>query len=361
MRLSVCIPNYNYGRYIGETVRSVLDQAGKEVEVCISDNQSNDESVAVVESIGDPRVKLAVNPRNVGFAANLDCAARLASGDQMLMLSSDDVLLPGAIEAYSSLLAVINAETSVVGASLRVIDATGRTLGRVGGPTWLPVDRDERLEKQIGMPVYSVPAQELLRRALVTMRNPLPFATTLYPRKLFERIGGYGHRLINPDKWFNLGLLQEADMVYFIDEELAGYRWHDANQSAQQRASGALKYLVDEYCMTFQLPDEALKLSGLKRDDLERAFVHNDVGLRGLRDLAHGDRTLARRSVRFGQAAYPSATRLSVAVWLLRAGLLLGPAGTRLAKALTRQAESLWRRYRFGRASGINSTWAWPT
>ena len=90
MKFSICIPNYNYGRYIGETIRSALDQHA-EVEVLVADNASTDDSVAVVESVGDARVHLRRNSWNVGFAGNLDRACAGATGDRMILLSSDDL------------------------------------------------------------------------------------------------------------------------------------------------------------------------------------------------------------------------------------------------------------------------------
>ena len=40
MKFSICIPNYNYGRYLGRTIQSVLDQQGADFELLVSDNAS---------------------------------------------------------------------------------------------------------------------------------------------------------------------------------------------------------------------------------------------------------------------------------------------------------------------------------
>ena len=69
--LSVLIPNYNYARYIGLTIDSVLKQASADTEIVVTDNASTDSSVEVVRAYDDDRVRLSVNPCNVGFAANL--------------------------------------------------------------------------------------------------------------------------------------------------------------------------------------------------------------------------------------------------------------------------------------------------
>ena len=47
IKFSICIPNYNYANYIGETIQSVLNQTYSNFEIIIADNSSEDESVAV--------------------------------------------------------------------------------------------------------------------------------------------------------------------------------------------------------------------------------------------------------------------------------------------------------------------------
>src|SRR4051812_13944513 len=59
--LSVMIPNFNYGRYIGETIESVLAQElgrDAELEIVVCDNASTDDSVSVVRGYRDPRIRL---------------------------------------------------------------------------------------------------------------------------------------------------------------------------------------------------------------------------------------------------------------------------------------------------------------
>ena len=78
VRFSVCIPNYNYGRYIGQTLESVLSQSYPHFEVIVADNASTDDSVRVVESFHDPRVRLIRNQYNIGFAPNRQTAPAVA-------------------------------------------------------------------------------------------------------------------------------------------------------------------------------------------------------------------------------------------------------------------------------------------
>lgn len=347
--LSVLIPNFNYARYIGETIHSVLDQAPRDLEIVVCDNASTDDSVDVVRSIGDARIKLEVNPCNVGFAANLERVASFARGRRMILLSSDDRMKAGAVDAYARLEAALGprADKAVWGSSISIIDAKGNTTGQVepDPKLWRDAHEEAELSQAVGMRVRSLPADQMLRRSLELLRSPLPFATTCYPRALHDAVGGYsGGRLMNPDKWFLWKLLGVADTIYTIDEPLFEYRVHDAGQAPQEQRAGALKHLTDEYVSTFNLPEDVLRRAGLDRAAIARAFIEHDIALRGFIALAEGRRTHARRGVHFGLAAYPELTRANPKVWALRGMLLLGPVGTKLARLARGRAEQRWKR-----------------
>lgn len=336
MKFSVCIPNYNYARYLERTVRSVLDQSYGDFEIVFSDNCSTDDSIAVMERIGDPRIHIYKNNCNVGFARNLDRAAERATGEFIIMLSSDDLMRQGALQCYVDLFDHLgdDARRSVVSASWDVIDADDRVTGKTGPDfeLWHSDERAESLKEVVASPIYRVESRELLRRSVKTMKNPFNFAATCYPRDLFERVEGYGgNRLMNPDRWFHWKLLTVAENAYFVDRLLFAYRWHSSNQTALQAESGALKYLVDEYLTSFELDPAILAQVGMTRDDLVSAFVDEDIANHGLATLATIGRKQARRILKFGQAAYPKAVRKNSKAWALRLLLTLGPVGELVA------------------------------
>lgn len=355
--LSVLIPNYNYARYIGETIESVLGQGRHDLEIVVTDNASTDDSVEVVKRFTDERIRLSVNAFNVGFSANLERVASLARGRRMLLLSSDDKMNSGALEAYERLERALGAtaDAAVWGAATAVIDAHGNITDQLAPDPkfWSDAVRDEQLSRAVGYPVLAMPATGMLRRSLELLRTPLPFATTCYPRALHDQVGGYaGGRLINPDKWFLWKLMSVAEMIYVIDHPLFAYRVHEAGQGPQQQRSGALKHLSDQYAATFSLPDSVLQRAGLDRAALARSFVEQDIALRGLVALSEGQRVNARRTVHFALAAYPEQARRNAKVWLLRALVQLGPLGTELARLARGRAQRRWQARQAKRSDG---------
>ncbi len=346
--LSVLIPNFNYGRYIRETIDSVLVQPMKNLEVVVADNASTDNSVEVVRAVNDERVRLTINPINVGFAANLERVASHARGRRMILLSSDDRMREGALDAYQRLEAALGAkaDSAVWGSSQDVIDSEGKRTGTqcLDLKIWGDAKEEPELSSKVGHRVLSMPASTNLRRSLELLRTSLAFATICYPRALHDRVGGYsGGRLINPDKWFLWKVLAVAETVYALDHPLFEYRVHSAGQGPQEQRSGALKHLTDQYVATFDMPSYVLDAAGLDRAALAKAFIEHDIALRGLVALSDGRRESAARSIRFGQAAYPDLVRKNPKVWALRALLQLGPLGTRIAKTLRGPAQERWK------------------
>ncbi len=105
--LSVCIPTYNRGKLLKETLESIVAQANDSVEIVISDNASSDCTLEVVESFRGRIENLVYyrHPTNVGADLNYLKVAELASGEYIWLFGSDDTLLPGAIEKVFSELA----------------------------------------------------------------------------------------------------------------------------------------------------------------------------------------------------------------------------------------------------------------
>ncbi|WP_299030479.1 glycosyltransferase, partial [uncultured Thermanaerothrix sp.] len=105
--VSVLMPNYNYGRYIGEAIESVLRQTYQQWELIICDDGSTDNSCEVVKRYQDKdsRIKL-IQKENGGMASALNIAYRESRGSIICLLDADDVFLPTkfetVVEAFNS-------------------------------------------------------------------------------------------------------------------------------------------------------------------------------------------------------------------------------------------------------------------
>ena len=100
--MSVVIPCYNYGHYlegaVNERARTNLDV---EVEVIVIDDASPDGSgeVAVALARTDPRIRLLRHAQNKGHIATYNEGLAMVESDYVVLLSADDLLVPGSLAA----------------------------------------------------------------------------------------------------------------------------------------------------------------------------------------------------------------------------------------------------------------------
>src|SRR5688500_18170797 len=92
-KVSVVMPVYNTARYLRESIESILNQTFSDFEFLIIDDASTDESVAIVRSYSDKRIKLIQKPINTGYTESLNMAIDLAKGKYIARMDSDDLSL----------------------------------------------------------------------------------------------------------------------------------------------------------------------------------------------------------------------------------------------------------------------------
>lgn len=97
LKLSICIPAYNGAKLIGETLESILRQSFGDYEVIVCDDCSTDNTVDVVQSFGDSRIRCYRNSANLGYGKNLQVCCERAQNDILFLMGQDDVLLKDAL------------------------------------------------------------------------------------------------------------------------------------------------------------------------------------------------------------------------------------------------------------------------
>jgi glycosyltransferase involved in cell wall biosynthesis len=99
--LSIGLAVRNGRDTVGRCIESVLSQDFTDLELIISDNASDDETIATVESYAhaDRRVRASVNPVNIGSHENMNRVLAAARGTYFRWISADDWLEPGCLSA----------------------------------------------------------------------------------------------------------------------------------------------------------------------------------------------------------------------------------------------------------------------
>ena len=97
--VSICIPTFNHAKFLGESLRSAMDQTYSDVEIIVLDNASCDGTEALVSEaiLRDRRIRYVRHHSNIGLTANLSACVEFANGEFVKLLCADVSLEPDCI------------------------------------------------------------------------------------------------------------------------------------------------------------------------------------------------------------------------------------------------------------------------
>ncbi|RIK30588.1 MAG: hypothetical protein DCC56_09705 [Anaerolineae bacterium] len=98
--ISIIIPAYNNAEYLGDAVRSVLNQTYSKFELILVNDASPDNTDEVVKRFGDPRIKYIVHDVNRGLSAARNTGIRNSAGDYIALLDGDDYYHTDKLKAH---------------------------------------------------------------------------------------------------------------------------------------------------------------------------------------------------------------------------------------------------------------------
>ena len=102
--ISVCVATYNGERFIREQIDSILRQLSSDDEIIVSDDGSTDNTISIINSIDDKRIRIIEGPRKHSPTLNFECAMKEAKGDYIFLADQDDVWKPNKVEVCIELL-----------------------------------------------------------------------------------------------------------------------------------------------------------------------------------------------------------------------------------------------------------------
>ena len=119
--VTVGIPMYNAEKFIGQAIKSILNQSFQNFEIIITDDGSTDKSIEIASSFLDPRIKLFADGNNKGISYRLNQQVELAKGKYFARMDADDIMFPDRLEKQIHFLNN-NENIDVVGSSVVVLD-----------------------------------------------------------------------------------------------------------------------------------------------------------------------------------------------------------------------------------------------
>ncbi len=258
-RVSVLVTTFNRAAYLLEAVNSALNQTFRELEVIIVDDGSTDNSADLVRGLRDSRVRYLYQTHR-GVSAALNTAWRVARGEFIGRLDSDDAWLPNLLE---ELVPALEAEPTLglIYARAQGMDEQGRPLSQIlGAPEKFP--------------------NQWLKSLLYG--DCVCGVACVFRRTCIEQVGGFDESLIGNEDWDLWIRMAPVCRFAFCDEILARYRLHPFSLTGGRAATyrrvvlGRVE-LIEKYYARADVPPEALEVKSLARRN-----VYMDVTIRFL-------------------------------------------------------------------------------
>lgn len=130
--ISIIMPVYNVEKYVGEAIRSVLNQSYRNFELIVVDDCSPDGSRAVVDSFSDPRIQVVRHETNQGVAHARNSGIAAAKGEFIALLDSDDVMTPGRLDKQLQFMQK-NKDVALSAGWGRILSQNSKHNGRLDG------------------------------------------------------------------------------------------------------------------------------------------------------------------------------------------------------------------------------------
>lgn len=203
-KISVVIPAYNSSAFIGETIASARGLEHDDLELIVVDDGSSDDTAQVVGSMDDV---LLIVQANAGDSAARNTGLKSATGDYILFLDHDDLLLSDAVSLHLVAMEDKRRFDMVFGSNY-LIDSSGKVTG----------------ENNLAPRIFS-------SRDVALGTTP-SFSQCLYRRAALERIGGFRPEAgMAADHDLNIRLLGKAGQGFIHGGLVMKYRLHEGQQT----------------------------------------------------------------------------------------------------------------------------------
>lgn len=211
--VSVIMPTYNQAQFISEAVDSVLNQTYKNLEFIIIDNYSNDETEKIVSSYSanDLRIRYTKFSNNGVIAASRNLGIKMARGEFLAFIDSDDLWLPQKLEKQVSFLKN-NKDVFLLYSRCSVL--------KDGIFMWMTPRKRDLGSGNIFIPLFL--SNNFISCSSVMLRNELEENNFLFDTdKKLIAIEDY-------DLWLRIAKIKH---IGYLDESLMIYRLHQGNIS----------------------------------------------------------------------------------------------------------------------------------
>ena len=269
-RVSMVTPSYNQGRFIEETIRSVLLQGYPNMEYIIIDGGSTDETLDILKKYSNSLIWISEPDKGQSDAINKGW--RISKGEILAYLNSDDTYMPWAVETAVKFLAE-NPDISMVYGKCNLMDESSGVIGEITGN------------------------QFDLKETLLYMRHGVPQPTAFFRREVIEKVGYLDTNLdmaMDLDLWIRISLRFK---MKYISKLLANFRICPGTKTESKgyKFEPDHLYILNKTFSNLELPYTA---KTLKRPAYSRSYLRAGLSYRSQHQNVKALKSVAK-SVQF--------------------------------------------------------------
>jgi len=211
IKITIITPSFNQGKYLEQTINSILDQNYSNLEYIIIDGGSTDNSVEIIKKY-EKYINYWISEPDEGQSDAINKGVKLATGAIVNWLNSDDYYSKDTFEIISELFQ--EPTVKVVCGKSRLFNEK-ETVGNTPGTDWYP----DNLEKTMGWARIDQPE-------------------TFFRKSAFDKVGFLNtslHYLMDREWWIRYLLFFGLDGIVNTDETLVNFRLHDTSKTVSQK------------------------------------------------------------------------------------------------------------------------------
>ncbi len=208
--VSVICTCYNHASFVGECLRSVMQQTYSSIQLIVIDNASTDDSRRIIQQLIDqyPQIIFLRNTHNIGLCKAFNQGLGEATGKYVIDLAADDVMPPDRIEKQVKAFENLPKDYAVVFSNAAYIDASGKKLGY----HYALGDDGQAAGVVPTGDVY----KEILRRYFICT------PTIMMRKSVLMKLGGYDENLSYED--FDFFVRSAHDYRYYYLDDVLMYK-----------------------------------------------------------------------------------------------------------------------------------------
>lgn len=239
------MPAFNASRYIKEAIESILAQTFTDFELIILNDGSTDDTVSIIKSFSDSRIKLIENEGNKGLAFTRNRLIDVSQGEYIAWLDSDDIAYPNRLQKEVNFLDK-NLKHALVASWAKIIDSDSQPNGSFI-KSYIP---NQHLSALLLFVNYIVQSSVMIRKSMLPENHyDLAFPPT-EDYELWSRIA-------------------RSYSIHILPEILVDYRVHSTNISQTQNIKAKQTVMLNHHNQLSHL--------GIKADE-PQLDLHNKIG-----------------------------------------------------------------------------------